>query len=506
MTSLQTAHAHPPLARPVSFLTTKREIWLQNGHTRHFVPEPATTPKSANIGGMRPGGLIRFRAAAVVLAIALAAIACGSSEDAPVAATSSDDEATTAPATTAPAPAAPEPATPVPPTTVPPMPVPPTPVPRIDVRCRIDAQAPGPVSDLALQVDVVVDGLEVPWGLAILPDGDLLVTERPGRVRLIEQGQLIAEPILEPRIGVPPPLFGVDLLGPEGGLLGVVLHPDFAQNRLFYLFYNLEPEPDRFTGRIERYLLAPDGRSAELDRIIADELPAGVHHQGGRMRIGPDGMLYVGVGAFEPSEAQDPNTLAGKMLRLDLDGSIPPDNPDPTSPIFLSGIRNTQGFDWLDDHNLVVVDHGPSGLELDMPELRGFDEVNVVQAGDNLGWPLAWGCDDAPGAVEPALTWNNSVPPTGGSFYRDAALPELTGRFLFTTVGRDFGRHLHSVEFAPEPPYAVVSHEVHLFNQFGRLRTVVPDGAGGLYVMTSNCDGRGVCPPQGDVLLRITAG
>ncbi len=379
------------------------------------------------------------------------------------------------------------------------------PAPRVDVECRIDLDSPGPVSDLALDVEVVIDGLEVPWGLAVLPSGDLLITERPGRVRVVEAGELIADPILEPQVGLPPPLFGIDLLGPEGGLLGVTLHPDFADNRLFYLFYNVEPEPGRFTGRIERHRLAPDQRSTSLDLVVLDDIPAGVHHQGGRMHIGPDNKLYVGIGAFDPAEAQDPTTLAGKMLRLELDGSIPQDNPDPASPIFLSGIRNTQGYDWLDEDTLVVVDHGPSGLELDMPELRGFDEINVVQAGDNLGWPLAWGCDDAPGAIEPALTWNASVPPTGGAFYRDTAIPELTDRFLFTTVGRDFGRHLHSVRFHPEPPHAVVSHEVHLFNQFGRLRTVVPDGNGGLYVMTSNCDGRGTCPPQGDVLLRITA-
>jgi glucose/arabinose dehydrogenase len=315
----------------------------------------------------------------------------------------------------------------------------------------------------------------------------------------------VPDPVLQPRVELPPPLFGIDRLGPEGGLLGIALHPDFARNRQFYLFYNLVGDDGDFIGRVERFVLADDGRSATPDRVILDDLPAGVHHQGGRMHIGPDGMLYVGVGAFDPWDAQDPDTLAGKLLRLDLDGGIPADNPEPGSYVFVSGIRNTQGFDWLDDETMVMVDHGPSGLELDLPDLRGFDEVNVVRAGDNLGWPRVWGCDQAGGLVAPVLSWNESVPPTGGLVYRGDAIPDWKNSFLFTTVGRDFGRHLHRVELAPDAPHGVVSHEVYLFQQYGRLRTVAAAPDGGIYVMTSNCDGRGECPPQGDVLLHLTA-
>ena len=383
----------------------------------------------------------------------------------------------------------------------------PTPAVPAPARCQLVRDEPGQRGEVELHVEVIADGLEIPWGLAILPGGDLLVTERPGRVRLIQDSEVVPEPVLEFGVSMPPPLYGLDLLGSEGGLLGVLLHPEFAANRLFYLFYNIDNEDGVQIGRIERYALSDDGRSAAFDRVILDDLPAGLHHQGGRMRLGPDGMLYVGVGAYEPHDAQDPGTLAGKLLRMDLEGGIPADNPNPDSYIFASGIRNTQGYDWYDDRHIVMIEHGPSGIELDMPNLRGYDEVNVVTAGDNLGWPRIWGCDAEEGLVRPVLTWEDPVPPTGGMFYRSDLIPDWTGSFLFTTVGLSdrpgHGRHLHRVVFDRDDPYTVLTHEVYLQDAYGRLRTIVSDSDGWLYVMTSNCDNRGECPPQGDMILRI---
>ena len=379
--------------------------------------------------------------------------------------------------------------------------------------CRLvpGQDEPGQPGEVALNVEVVVDGLEIPWGLAVLPNGDLLVTERPGRVRLIQNGEVVPEPVLEFGVSILPPLFGNPLAGSEGGLLGILLHPEFAVNRQFYIFANIDNEDGVQVGRIERYVLAADGRSATFNHLILDGLPAGLHHQGGRMRIGPDGMLYVGIGAYDPPEAQNPDTLAGKLLRMDLDGGIPADNPDPDSYVFVSGIRNTQGYDWFDDRHIVMVDHGPSGFELGMPDLAGFDELNVVAAGNNLGWPRVWGCDNEEGLVSPALAWEGSVPPTGATFYRGDRIPQWTGSFLFTTVGLVerftgrpmYGRHLHRVVLDGDDPYTVVSNEVYLQNAHGRLRTIVEAPDGYIYMMTSNCDNRGECPPEGDVILRI---
>lgn len=189
--------------------------------------------------------------------------------------------------------------------------------------CRLVQGEPGQPGTVELHVEVMVDGLEIPWGLAILPSGDLLVTGRPGRVRLIQGGEIVPEPVLEFGVSILPPLFGNPIAGSEGGLLGLLLHPEFDTNRQFYIFYNIDNEDGDSVGRIERYVLSDDGRSATLDRLIIDELPAGLHHQGGRMQLGPDGMLYVGVDAYDPPEAQDPDTLAGKLLRMDLEGGIP---------------------------------------------------------------------------------------------------------------------------------------------------------------------------------------
>ena len=383
----------------------------------------------------------------------------------------------------------------------------PTPVLSGPPRCQLVWDEPGQPGEVELHVEVIADGLEIPWGLAILPSGHLLVTERPGRVRLVRDGEVVPEPVLEFGVSMPPPLYGIDLLGSEGGLLGVLLHPAFAVNRLFYLFYNIDNEDGVQFGRTECYVLSGDGRSAAFDRVILDDLPAGLHHQGGRMRLGPDGMLYVGVGAYEPHDAQDLDTLAGKLLRMDLEGGIPADNPDPDSYIFASGIRNTQGYDWYDDRHIVMIEHGPSGIELGRQDLRGYDEVNVVTSGDNLGWPHIWGCDAQEGLVRPVLAWENPVPPTGGIFYRGDLIPEWTGSFLFTTVGLSdrpgYGRHLHRVVFDPDDPYTVLAHEVYLQDAYGRLRTIVSDSDGWLYVMTSNCDNRGECPLEGDMILRI---
>ena len=252
--------------------------------------------------------------------IAFLALACGDGAADPAPSQANRSEVRTAPETapTATIEAA-EPATPTrqPETVAVSEPTPsepePTPAASEAALCQLVRGEPGQPGEVELHVEVVVDGLEIPWGLAILPGGELLVTERPGRVRLVRDGEVVPEPVLEFGVSMPPPLYGIDLLGSEGGLLGVLLHPAFAVNRLFYLFYNIDNEDGVQIGRIERYALSGDRRSAALDRVILDDLPAGLHHQGGRMRLGPDGMIYVGVGAYEPHDAQDPNTLAGKL-------------------------------------------------------------------------------------------------------------------------------------------------------------------------------------------------
>ena len=348
-----------------------------------------------------------------------------------------------------------------------------------------------PRGTVPIKVETVVSGLSVPWGIAFLPGGDWLVTERPGRIRLLSGGTL-----------VPAPVAIVDIASNgEGGLLGIALHPDFANNSLFYVYATVDVggEP---TNRVIRYKLSTDHLTAAVDQIILDGIPGAQFHDGGRIRFGPDGMLYVGTGDGRvPDRSQSMSERNGKLLRLTPDGAIPTDNPFPGSPVFLLGIRNTQGFDWFDAQTLVVTDHGPSGDT----DRTGHDEVNVVHAGDNLGWPDIAGCEASSGKIAPVLTFTEAVPPGGAALYTGDAIPEWKGSLIVGTLRSE---HLHRVAFDPQNHRRMTLHEVYLEGEppagKGRLREVVmgPDGA--LYVTTSNCDGRGICPPDQDRILRIT--
>jgi glucose/arabinose dehydrogenase len=361
-------------------------------------------------------------------------------------------------------------------------------VPRAD-RCTLVESGHGPPGSAEVRAELVVEGLEIPWSLAFLPGGDLLVTERPGRVRLVQNGALVPDPVAT--VEVDP--------GGEGGLQGLALHPDFAQNRQFFLYFTVQKDGAK-VNRLERWILAEDARSAVMDKRLLDDLPGAQFHHGGRIRVGPDRMLYVSVGdAREPDLAQDPASPAGKLLRLTLDGQVPGDNPVAGSAVFLSGLRNSQGFDWLSPERLVVTDHGPSGERLRF----GHDRITVASPGDNLGWPETYGCEVKDGFAPPVIAWKDATPPGGSSIYRGDAIPLWRGSLLVGVLG---ARHLQRVRL-DETGTAVAQHEVYFAGDppggLGRLRDVVMGPDGHLYVTTSNCDGRGECPSTKDRILRI---
>lgn len=349
--------------------------------------------------------------------------------------------------------------------------------------CTLVSGGFGPRGEAPLRVEVIAEGLEVPWGLAFLPDGDALLTERPGRVRLIRDGALVAEPVAT---------LALEDLGTEGGLLGIALHPEFPQVRDFFL-YTAEK-----TNEVQRWTLAPDGLSATFQRVILGSIPSADFHSGGRLRIGPDRLLYVSTGdAKQPELAQDVSSLAGKLLRITPEGAVPDDNPFPGSPTYLLGIRNSQGFDWAAPDRLYVSDHGPTGEFL----RTGRDEINFARPGNNLGWPETFGCMSRSDWVVPSLTWDGAVPPGGALFYEGDAIPEWNGTLLITTLGAE---HVHLVRFDPERPERVTAHEVYLHERHGRLREIAQAPDGSVWVTTSNCDSYGVCPPEKDRVLRIT--
>jgi glucose/arabinose dehydrogenase len=357
--------------------------------------------------------------------------------------------------------------------------------------CTLVDPGIGPKGTVAVRAENLVSGLEVPWGVAFLPNGDWLITERPGRVRLLRGGQVAANPVVTIPLGS----------SSGGGLLGITVHPAFATNKFFYV-YVTSNEGGTTKHTVSRWKLSTTGFSATFDKTIFEHIPAAPAHEGGRIRFGPDGMLYIGMGdSLEPGLSQDPTSPVGKVLRLTPDGDVPAGNPIEGNPVFLSGLRNPQGFDWLNANTLAVVDQGPSG-ELGR---SAHDEINVVTAGANLGWPTIFGCEAQEGLVTPALNWASTASPPGGiALYTGTAIPEWQGSVLVGILG---AKHLHRVKFDPPGSSRVGLHEVYFEgdppNGLGRLRETIMGPDGHLYVTTSNCDGEGICPPEKDRIVRI---
>ncbi|RMG51946.1 MAG: PQQ-dependent sugar dehydrogenase, partial [Acidobacteria bacterium] len=279
------------------------------------------------------------------------------------------------------------------------------------------------------------------------------------------------------------------------GLMGLALDPQFAQNRFVYLAYTYR-SPDGLANRVVRYREA-SGHLID-PHIIIDHIPGARFHDGCRIRFGPDGKLYITTGdAIQRQLAQELNSLAGKILRLNPDGTIPADNPFPGSPIYSYGHRNAQGIDWHPvTGDLFSTEHGPSGF--DAP--GGGDEVNLIEAGKNYGWPVIHHRQRREGMVSPLLEFTPAIAPAGASFYRGHRLPEFTNNFFFATLR---GRHIHRVVFKAPDYRTVAFHERLLEGEFGRLRDVVEGPDGALYFCTSNRDGRGKPHPDDDRILRI---
>lgn len=328
--------------------------------------------------------------------------------------------------------------------------------------------------------EVLVGGLEVPWSLAFAPDGRLFFTERPGRVRILANGRLDTEPALI--------VSDVAAIG-EGGVMGLALHPDFANNHFVYLLYTARREDGSTVNRLVRYREA-GGRLGEA-AVLLDRIGATNIHNGGRLRFGPDGKLYLTMGdRADPSRAQDLASRNGKILRINDDGTRPRDNPFATL-VFTWGHRNPQGFDWHPTTGvLLATEHGPTGN----------DEVNVIEAGRNYGWPVIQGSEQRPDMETPIRTYTPSIAPSGASFYTASLLPSFRGDFFFATLR---GQHLHRLRIDPANPRRVIQSERLMEGAFGRLRDVVTGLDGALYVATNNRDGRGSPVTDDDRILRL---
>lgn len=318
----------------------------------------------------------------------------------------------------------------------------------------------GEVADL----EVVATGLRVPWEMDFLPNGDLILTERGGTVRVfgVTPVEIRVREVVERG---------------EGGLLGLALHPDFVVNKFIYLYFTTQNN-GTIINRVVRYIF--DGQTFEQDKIILDNIPGNANHNGGRIAFGPDRQLYITTGdAGNDNLAQDTNSLAGKILRLADDGSVPSDNPFGNA-IYSYGHRNPQGLAWDQERNLWATEHGRSGLR------SGFDEINYIEKGANYGWPVIEGNQTRDGMKTPVV---HSGP---NDTWAPADIVFSDGNLFFTGLR---GQALYQIPIISSGVLGNVTENFK--NEFGRLRALTLDLNGLLYFATSNHDGRG-SPNTGD--------
>lgn len=337
------------------------------------------------------------------------------------------------------------------------------------------------------RVETVASGLEVPWGIVFLPNKNLLVTERPGRVRIIENGKLRPEPV-----------YVVPDVEPssESGLMDISLHPDFAANNYVYLAYAYNKSGKR--DKVVRYKFV-DNKLIE-PKIIIEDIPSAPNHAGMRARFGPDGKLYITTGdSTDRKIAQQMNSLGGKTLRLNDDGTVPKDNPfinqaGARPEIWTLGHRNAQGLAWQPGSGLMFqTEHGPSGF--DGP--GGGDEVNIVERGKNYGWPTIHHKQTQAGLESPLLEYTPACAPASAAFYNGTVLPAFKGNFF---LGCLRGEKLIRVTLNGRN---VVSQEDMLKDVYGRIREVAEGPDGFIYFSTSNRDGRGSPAKDDDRILRL---
>jgi glucose/arabinose dehydrogenase len=318
-------------------------------------------------------------------------------------------------------------------------------------------------------IQVLADNLEVPWAVDVAEDGRIFFTERAGRIRIIENGTLLE----------PPTFIKVEQNG-ESGLLGLALHPNFTENHLLYIYQTYSNGSDILN---KVMMLTEKGNKIIDSKVVIDGIPAAAGNDGGRIKFGPDGKLYVATGdARQPELAQNGGSLAGKILRLNPDGTVPEDNPFEGSPVYSYGHRNIQGLAWdPTTGDMYASEHGA----------EGNDEINLIKPGANYGWPLE-DCN-AQRFEKPVVCFNPAIAPSGIAIASSDRLGYKNDIILAALKAQQ----LRLVKLPSDS-------EINILTGYGRIRDVVEAPDGTLYVTTSNRDGRAIPEQDDDKILRIT--
>lgn len=320
-------------------------------------------------------------------------------------------------------------------------------------------------------VKVIATNLQKPWALTF-GDGKIFFTEKVGRLRVVDNGTLVNESVADFRVA--------DIS--DAGLLGVTTHPDFAQNHFMYVYYTYK-EGDKLWNKVLRITESNDKIVDAM--VILDKIPGAEFDDGGVIKFGPDKKLYIGTGdATDQNAAQDLTSLAGKILRLNDDGSIPSDNPIPNSPIYSFGHRNPQGLAWDDQGNLYETEEGPTKN----------DEINLIEKDKNYGWPN----QECSGSAEyqSALNcYNVSIQPSGIAYYGSGKLDFKNSLILATLRGNILYQ-------LPISNGNITSQKI-ILDGLGRIREVGVGPDDYLYILTGNTDGQGFPDSKDDKLLRI---
>lgn len=334
-------------------------------------------------------------------------------------------------------------------------------------------------SEFPYEIQIIAENLYVPWAIDISSDGKLYFTERSGAIRVIEDGKLNPQPLIT---------FSAPFVSRgEGGLMGIALDPNYSENHYIYVMHSYA-EGNQIYNRVVR--LIERNNKASIDKVLIDKIPGGQIHNGGRIKIGPDKKLYITTGdAGKSMLAQDITSTAGKILRIELDGSIPEDNPISNSPIYSLGHRNPQGLAWNSNNILYGSEHGQTA----------HDEINIIKPGANYGWPLVQGDESSNEVViqKPLIhSGEETWAPSGIAFINQG--PDQ-GKLLVAALR---GEQLLVISLNGNGT-VVKNIESWLKNEYGRLREVIQGKDGSIYITTSNRDGRGNPNIADDRIIRL---